>query len=105
MNLCNRSDQEVQQILLSQFSDEEVEIVYLNRDNLSEAYGVNVLVSPNPGQIIPAQQVGAGVFEQYAKMNRSTNEARLQNRFNVEPIKDSLRRKLSLSSISHKWTR
>lgn len=39
MNLCNRSDGEVQQILLSQFSDDEVEIVYLSRDKFHEAYG------------------------------------------------------------------
>jgi hypothetical protein len=39
VNLCNRSDGEVQQILFSQFSDDEVEIIYLNRDKFYEAYG------------------------------------------------------------------
>lgn len=39
VNLCNRSDEEVQQILFSQFSDDEVEIIYLNRDKFYEAYG------------------------------------------------------------------
>lgn len=38
VNLCNRSDEEVQQILLSQFSDDEVEIVYLSKDKFHEAY-------------------------------------------------------------------
>lgn len=41
VNLCNRSDGEVQQILFSQFSDDEVEIIYLNRDKFFEAYGGN----------------------------------------------------------------
>lgn len=38
VNLCNRSDEEVQQILLSQFSDDEVEIVYLSKEKFHEAY-------------------------------------------------------------------
>lgn len=36
--MCNRSDQEVQQILLSQLSDDEVEIVFLHLENFNEAY-------------------------------------------------------------------
>ena len=39
VNLCNRSDGEVQQILFSQFTDDEVEIIYLNRNKFVEAYG------------------------------------------------------------------
>jgi hypothetical protein len=36
----------VQQILLSQFSDDEVEIIYLNRDKFHEAYGKDILAAP-----------------------------------------------------------
>lgn len=41
VNLCNRSNEEVQQILLSQFSDDEVEIIYLPQEKSVEAYGQN----------------------------------------------------------------
>lgn len=36
--MCNRSNEEVQQILLSQLSDDEVEIVFLHLDQFNEAY-------------------------------------------------------------------
>lgn len=39
VNLCNRSNEEVQQILFSQFTDDEVEIVYLKQDKFNQAYG------------------------------------------------------------------
>lgn len=36
--MCNRSYEEVQQILLSQLSDDEVEIVFLHLEHFNEAY-------------------------------------------------------------------
>lgn len=85
----------MQQILLSQFSDEEVEIVYLSREQFYDAYEMKL-----------GAQAGESIdmFDQYAKMNRSNNDPRVQARYANEPFKESLRRKLSLSSISQKWT-
>lgn len=108
--LCNRSDQEVQQILLSQFSDEEVEIVYLSRDEFYEAYEVDLKLGQgdytNQVSALQASATNSNdMFEQYAKIGRSNQDPRAQARYSGEPFKDSIRRKLSLSSLSHKWTR
>lgn len=48
--MCNRSNEEVQQILLSQFSDDEVEIIYLPQTKAMEAYGNNSYSTSDDGQ-------------------------------------------------------
>lgn len=103
--MCNRSNEEVQQILLSQFSDDEVEIVYLPQDKLSSAYEAT---SGAHGDL----QLGFGgsgrtLADDYCDLK----EAQEGHLFDQQPFElggqkqASFRRKLSLSSIAHMWSR
>lgn len=99
MNLCNRSNEEVQQILLSQFSDDEVEIVYLNMDKFAEAYtevSPDMLNDKNIHNLKDYQDP----FNTFADMNKHGNQPSSSTRYASDVSKGSIRRKMSLSSIA-----
>lgn len=94
VNLCNRSNEEVQQILLSQFSDEEVEIIYLPQDRASEAY---------------THRNGSGESSDHRSNDNSNDnnnfiDHQLDYRQREPASKPSaVRRRLSLSSFGNIW--
>lgn len=103
VNLCNRSDEEVQQILLSQLCDEEVEIVYLHLSKFSEAYEeVNL-------ENYQDQKDEQDPFDTFTDMNKSSRQSGISPttvpRSRYEATKGSIRRKMSLSSIAHMWSK
>lgn len=106
VNLCNRSNDEVQQILLSQFSDDEVEIVYLQQDKFHEAYDG---ISSEHFNDRNLDAIERDQFEQYADMNKSSmvhsSMSPTRGRYPNEAAKGSIRRKISLSSLSHMWSK
>lgn len=108
VNLCNRSDEEVQEILLSQFSDDEVEIVYLPRKHLSLAY--DEIDSHTSNAIVSSEPRDNGqpdLFDTFADMNKSGHRSIVTPmtsiRYNETP-KGNIRRKISLSSIAQMWS-
>lgn len=112
MNLCNRSDEEVQQILLSQFSDDEVEIVYLHLDKLKEAYSeTDPDLYNNNNKNYLTQKVEQDQFDIFSEINKSGHQSSpsppltSRGRYINEASKGSIRRKLSLSSIAHMWSK
>lgn len=101
MNLCNRSDEEIQQILLSQLSDDEVDIVYLPIDKLYTAYGV-----PDQQDMYDQKGGEQDVFDTFARINRLGHTASDTSRGRYSDAnKGSFRRKLSLSSFAHIWSK
>lgn len=163
VNLCNRSNDEVQQILLSQFSDDEVEIVYLQQDKFHQAYagGLNAelyndrnsmnLNSNNSSQqqrlaenqftttmrdqqadnnnLYSPQLIERDQYDKFAELNKTgglINQSAgdeyiasgISGRLALSPSragrylsevisgpKGSIRRKISLSSLSHMWSK
>lgn len=108
VNLCNRSNEEVQQILLSQLSDEEVEIIYLQISKFNEAYEE---VNPESfsGKVYHNQKEEQDPFDTFADMNKSGHRSiispNMAPRSRYETAKGSIRRKMSLSSIAHIWSK
>lgn len=108
VNLCNRSNEEVQQILLSQLSDEEVEIIYLQISKFNEAYEE---VNPEnfSEKVYQDQKEEQDPFDTFADMNksglRSVISPNMAPRSRYETAKGSIRRKMSLSSIAHMWSK
>lgn len=128
--MCNRSNDEVQQILLSQFSDDEVEIVYLQQDKFHQAYagGLNAelynernSMNNNNNDNVENFFQAPDQFDQFADMNKSgllqseltkdsdvvLSPSRVPSsntgRYSNEAPKGSIRRKISLSSLSNIW--
>lgn len=103
VNLCNRSDQEVQQILLSQFSDDEVEIVYLPAALMELAYEerhfrrAGLDSYPEPGR--------ADSQLAYGKLLAGVGGHDLELAGYPAGKQASIRRKLSLSSLAHIWSK
>lgn len=99
----------MQQILFSQFSDDEVEIVYLNRDKFAEAYGAApVDVREHNSDYEQGYGHEPNSEEMFVAMHNKQQAGEYQmhgggSRYAIEPLKRSIRRKLSLSSISHMW--
>ena len=101
----------MQQILLSQFSDDEVEIVCLPRSKFQEAYGATHSSLDKSGVASGKSLVEAedDLFEKFADMNRRGHVHSMVmasgGNFVGERSKGSIRRKLSLSSIAHMWSK
>lgn len=97
MNLCNRSDEEVQQILLSQFTDDEVEIVYLNLDKFGDAY---TEVSPET-----FNDKNSHDLKTQSDLFNPDNDLNKQRHHSSRFSGGSIRRKMSLSSIAAMWSK
>lgn len=105
VNLCNRSNEEVQQILLSQFSDDEVEIVYLPRSKFQDAYGdLSYTCTSHDSSHLARNLVDdeRDIFDKYADLNRPGH---IHSLASADGSKGGIRRKLSLSSIAQMWSR
>lgn len=81
----------------------------MNRSKFAEAYGVSVrsglYYERHEGQD-SAAPIGDS-FDIFAGTHKQTGDYYAQggSRYGNEPLKRSIRRKLSLSSISHIWSR
>lgn len=84
-------------------SDEEVEIIYLQISKFNEAYEE---VNPD---IYQDQKYEQDLFDTYADMNKSGHQSAISpnmaSRSRYGSAKGSIRRKMSLSSIAHMWSK
>jgi len=91
---------------LSQFSDDEVEIVYLPLKEFGAAY-----FEDNPDIFrTELKDNKHDQFETFADLNRSGHQSAslsipANGRYLNEPSKGSIRRKISLTSIANMWSK
>lgn len=84
-------------------SDEEVEIIYLQISKFNEAY------EEVDADVYQDQKYEQDIFDTFADMNKSGHQSVTspniipRGRYGV--AKGSIRRKMSLSSIAHMWSR
>lgn len=94
---------------MSQLSDDEVEIVYLPRNKFHEAYGDNLInFDPSNSSRNLIENDDRDLFDKYADMNRTGHHPIVLtgvNNYLNDRSKGSIRRKLSLSSIAHIWSK
>lgn len=83
----------MQQILLSQMNDDEVEIVYLHQDDFALAYGAQSDAYAAHSYFQDTLSAPNGNYIDYAYLDAHRKP------------QASPRRKLSLSSFAHMWSR
>ena len=80
--------------------------MYLNRDKFRDAYGIDVKNDLDYERNFN-QDSSSNFLDTMSGMNKHSNDYFVHggSRYSNEPNKRSIRRKLSLSSISHMWSR
>lgn len=104
--MCNRSNEEVQQILLSQFGDDEVEIVYLPAALLELAYEEGDLhrAQLDMSGANHASYSGASSYSKVTLAGGGGRDFDLSS-YQTSKQQANIRRKLSLSSFAHMWSK